>query len=150
MPTNAQPTSPFASKPKQDPGKHLYAIAGLWTRRLKIGRTSNVWYRLQRLQANSGEELVLLAWAKDLGDHEDRVHSHFQLFRHHGEWFTPHVTEILTREVLINCDDNSTQFEKWIVELSTPYGYGRQLSKAVGAMGTRRNTFTWRDKVRNA
>lgn len=82
-------------KVPRERGLHLYAIAGLWTRRVKLGRTGHVVDRLADLQAGSGEELVLIAWAAGLGDLEPRLHQVLAVRRLHGEWFSPHVTAVV-------------------------------------------------------
>lgn len=71
---------------------HLYAIAGLWTRRVKLGRALDPRDRLATLRCGSGEELVMLAVAHGLGNYERALHTALADHRVHGEWFSPEVT----------------------------------------------------------
>lgn len=75
------------------PGEDLYAIVCLETRRCKIGRSNQVWQRIETLQACSPTRLVMFGHAPGLGFLEDVLHAFFAAERMHGEWFTSRATE---------------------------------------------------------
>lgn len=96
--------------------RHLYAIAGLWTRRVKIGRAAFVFSRLEQLQSASGEELCLLAWAADRGFREQCVHWSLREHHVHGEWFDADATTLIAAVVggeLLDLEP-SLRFEHWV------------------------------------
>lgn len=80
-------------------GLHLYVIFGVYTRRCKIGRATDVQRRLRALQSGSADTLVLWCWAKDCGDREPQLHDRFRKHRLHGEWFSPEVTALFAGRV---------------------------------------------------
>jgi len=57
---------------------------------IKIGRTSNPRHRLQTLNREYGERLVMLTYCEAGLQAEYNLHNAFQLHRVEGEWFRPH------------------------------------------------------------
>lgn len=138
----ARPTSPV----------HLYLIAGMWTRRVKIGRASDVHRRWSELQAASGEDLVLYAWAKDCGDFEVPLHEHFAEHRMHGEWFSPCVTAVFASAMPHSeymPSIHLAEFVKTLVAKDIDERC-RRSAAAVRLLdrGSRPGEFEWRGKVR--
>lgn len=78
---------------------HLYLVVGVWTRRIKIGRANDAIRRYSELQAGSGEDQILYAWAHDSGYLENALHERFVDHRLHHEWFDVPVTEFFASRV---------------------------------------------------
>ena len=93
---------------------HLYAIVGMHTRRVKIGRATNVASRLRDLQAGSPDDLVVIGWASNLGEYESWIHRALRAERVRGEWFSPTIAADIVRTCEIGgCDEPSEDFAFW-------------------------------------
>lgn len=75
--------------------RHLYVIFGESSKRVKIGRTTDIIARRNQLQANSPETLKVYAWFEWCGHLEPRLHKALQGARLHGEWFSHTIYELL-------------------------------------------------------
>ncbi len=90
---------------------HLYALFGVHTRRVKIGRAIHPELRARSIARSSADEVVLWATAPQLGDRERAIHNRFRAHRLHGEWFTATVTQTIAARVARG-DDGA--FSDWI------------------------------------
>lgn len=75
-------------------GNRIYFIQGEFGGLIKIGFTSNLSSRFHGLQCSSNTKLKLLASIIGEPDKELELHTKFDNFRKHGEWFEP-VPELL-------------------------------------------------------
>lgn len=98
-------------------GQHLYAIAGLLSRLVKIGRTNHVYRRLCTLRAHCGEPLVVLGWAADCGELEERIHRALAKHNAHHEWFSPivaaEIASVVEFDLASSAHESSPHFEAW-------------------------------------
>lgn len=75
----------------------LYAVQGEITRRVKIGRTTDMLDRMRALQACSPDVLHVIG-TDTRGMSEGAIHAALSDHRLHGEWFAPIVGEMITLE----------------------------------------------------
>lgn len=140
------------------PGDQLYAIAGVATRRVKIGRAVSAWARLEQLQSASPDPLVLLAFADGRGIYEGMLHEYWSGLRLHGEWFSPRLTEeIASRLRTIESPYPSEDFTGWVDLCAELWRLDEDVRAANRVApearptrpAIRRGTFIWRGRVRN-
>ena len=94
----------------------LYAISGVTTGLVKIGRSLSPIARLQDMRTSSPDQLVMVAWARGMGELETDIHKRHAKERIHGEWFSARLLEKIHAAIRLDNDPSepSDRFAFWV------------------------------------